>query len=217
MIAPMAPQRYHAASTRRKRIMAAIPPRITIPISLNQNFAPSPSSTFRSFACSSRAWQRPFPAASSEPGDVRQAGASATVTVPSFLRSGGSGTSARQVAADVDDRRGDRRSQHQPEHPEDAAGPDCQHEHRERVQVERRAHREGLEDVLQQPVGQDHDQEHDQRGRGPFRAQRDDDCEGARDERPDVGDVGGHEGDHRDRARQRHAEYERGEARRPAR
>ena len=47
---------------------------------------------------------------------------------------------------------------------------------------------------------------------GPFRAEREDDGERACDERPDVRDVGGHEGDERDRPRERNAEDERAEA-----
>ena len=106
-------------------------------------------------------------------------------------------------------RRGEeRRGEDQPERSEDAAARDRRDEDDERVQVEGRAHREGLEDVLQQPVGQQDDQEHHEGDGRPFRAEGDDHRERAGDERADERNVGGHEADHGDRAGQRDAEQQ---------
>ena len=77
------------------------------------------------------------------------------------------------------------------------------------MQIESRAHRERLDDVLQQPVGEDHDHEHDRGGRRSVRAEGDDDGERAGDERPDVGDVRRDRRDDADGSGERHAEDQR--------
>ena len=72
--------------------------------------------------------------------------------------------------------------------------------------LQRRAHRERLDQVLEQAVREDDEHEHDQRRRRAARAERDHHREGAADERADVRDVGEDEVDDADRPGQRDAE-----------
>ena len=95
--------------------------------------------------------------------------------------------------------------------PDEAAGCDRHDEHDERVEVERRSHRKRLHDVLQQPVRQDHDHEHDQRRRGSMCAERDHDGERSRHERADERNIRADERHHADRAGERHVEDQRAE------
>src|SRR5206468_1800107 len=75
------------------------------------------------------------------------------------------------------------RREHEAEHPEQAARTDRYDEHDERVEVECGAHRERLEEVLQQAVGEQDDDEHRDSDTRPLRAERDEDGERAGDER----------------------------------
>ena len=72
---------------------------------------------------------------------------------------------SRQVGDDVHAGRHERSGQHEPDHPEEAAGADRHDEDDERVQVEGRAEGDRLEDVLEQPVREQHDDQHDERRR----------------------------------------------------
>ena len=70
----------------------------------------------------------------------------------------------------------------------------------ERVDAERRAERDRLDHLLQDAVGQQHDDGHDQRGRRALRPEREQHRERARRPRAQVRDVRGGEVDERDRA-----------------
>ena len=109
----------------------------------------------------------------------------------------------------MDRRRREGCAEHQPGHAEDGAEADRGDEDEERVHPERGAERDRLDDVLQQAVGKQDDDEHDQRSLRALRPQRKDDGEGARHEGADEGDVGGDEGDDGDRPRERHVEQQR--------
>ena len=97
--------------------------------------------------------------------------------------------------------------------PEQRTGGDRHDQDGERVEVERGTERERLEEVLQEAVREDHDHEHDRRRRRALRAEREQHRERAGDERAEVRDVGGHEGDDRDRAGERNAQDQRARSR----
>src|SRR3954470_16814295 len=75
------------------------------------------------------------------------------------------GPSLREVARDVNCGRRDRRGEDQADRAEETAGADREDEDDERVEAQRRAHRERLDDVLQQAVRENDDDEHDERRR----------------------------------------------------
>ena len=85
-------------------------------------------------------------------------------------------------------------------------------EHDERVDVEAAAHHLGLDEVLQQQVGGEHDHEHDHGVGEAAVAEGDDDGEPAAEEGADVGDVAADEVDDHDREHEREAEQQGGEA-----
>ena len=86
-------------------------------------------------------------------------------------------------------------------------------EHDQRVDVEAAAHDLGLDEVLEQQVGGEHDHEHD-RGLGEAAvAEGDDHGQPAAEEGADVGDVAADEVDDHDREHERQAQQQRGERR----
>ena len=96
-----------------------------------------------------------------------------------------------------------------PAMPKMAPNTDRRDEDEERVHPQRGAERDRLHDVLQQAVREQDDDQHDQRGLCALRPQREHNCEGARHERADEGDVGSDEGDDGDCPGERNVENQR--------
>src|SRR5256885_17108712 len=152
---PMNPHRYAAWLTSQKSRIDPTPMARITPTMPNQNFAPSPSSTSSPLPSSYRSSRSKSRSTSSQRDECalsglcgRGCGRRVGDGRRRFLFHGGCQASPRQVARDVDCRGGQWSSEDKAEHAEDAAGSDRNDEHHQRIEIERRAHRERLDDVL---------------------------------------------------------------------
>src|SRR3954469_1643549 len=143
---PMNPQRYQAALTSKKSRSMPTPIASTTPTMPNQNFAPRPSSTSSPLTSSFRSSRQSRRSASSEQDEAlplalhghgrrrrRRFGDGRRHS----LRRRRCQARAGEVPCDVNGCRSQRRSENEPEHPEEAARADGDHKHDERIEVER--------------------------------------------------------------------------------
>ena len=84
-------------------------------------------------------------------------------------------TSRSEIGRDPDDRRDQRRREDQPHRAEQGAAADRHDQYRERVEAERGPHRKRLDELLEDPVGEQLEDDHPCRCVGAGAAERDQD------------------------------------------